>query len=151
VADVLAQPGGFPPADRHEAGGVLTVRVEKHDPVDELTVLSSKAGTIIVPRVEAAVGSELRIHVHARDVMLASEPPVGLSALNVLPATVMEVGDVLGPIVDVALDLGGERLLARITRRSLVRLSIAPGRRVFAVLKSVAIGRRDIGFVFEDE
>ena len=44
--------------------------------------------------------------------------------------TVVEIGDASGPIVDVALDLGGERLLARITRRSLARLSIEPGRPV---------------------
>ena len=150
LSDMLARPEMFPLAGRHEAGGVLTVRVTGHDPNDDLTMLASRAGTLIVPRVEAPVGSELRIHIRARDVMLASELPAGLSALNVLPAVVVEIGDASGPIVDVALDLGGERLLARITRRSLRRLAIEPGRPIFAVLKSIAIGRRDIGFVFDD-
>jgi molybdate transport system ATP-binding protein len=83
--------------------------------------------------------------------MLAAEPPKSLSALNILPAKVIEIGDASGPIVDVALDLCGDRLLARITRRSLARLAIAPGRPIFVVLKSIAIGRRDIGFVFDDD
>jgi molybdate transport system ATP-binding protein len=150
VSDMLTRPEMFPFAGRYEAGGVLTVRVTEHDSKDDLTILASKAGALIVPRVAASVGAELRIHIRARDIMLASEPPVGLSALNVLPATVVDIGDASGPIVDVALDLGGERLLARITRRSLGQLAIEPGRPVFAVLKSVAIGRRDIGFAFDD-
>jgi molybdate transport system ATP-binding protein len=150
ISDMLARPQMFPLAGRHEAGGVLTVRVMEHDLKDALTILASKAGVLIVPRVEAPVGAELRIHIRARDIMLASELPAGLSALNILPATVVEIGEASGPIVDVALDLGGERLLARITRRSLGRLAIAPGRPIFAVLKSVAIGRRDIGFAFDD-
>lgn len=150
LSDMLARPEMLPLGRRHEAGGVFTVRVTGHDPKDDLTMLASRAGTLIVPRVEAPVGSELRIHIRARDVMLASAPPIDLSALNVMPGIVVEVGDTSGPIVDVTLDLGGERLLARITRRSLRELAIEPGRPVFAVLKSIAIGRRDIGFVFDD-
>jgi molybdate transport system ATP-binding protein len=150
VAEVLAQPGIFPLAGRHEAGGVLTARIASHDAADGLSALRTRAGALVVPRIEAPVGAELRVVVRARDVILATERPAGLSALNVLPAVVAEIGDVSGPIVDVGLDLGGERLLARITRRSLRRLEIAPGRPIFAVLKTVAVGRRDIGFVFDE-
>ena len=141
----------LPLAGRHEAGGVLTVRVTEHDAKDDLTMLASKAGTLVVPRVDAAVGAELRIHIHARDVMLASEPPVGPQRAQCAAGDAWSRSATRsGPIVDVALDLGGERLLARITRRSLARLAIEPGRQIFAVLKSIAIGRRDIGFVFDD-
>ncbi len=150
VAEVLARPGMHRLVGRQEAGGVIAVRVTEHDLKDELTVLASKAGPLIVPRVDAAIGSELRIHVRARDIMLASQRPVGLSALNVLPATVVEIGDRSGPTVGVSLDLGGAHLLARITRRSLAHLAIEPGLHVFAVLKSIAIEQRDIGYVFDD-
>ena len=40
---------------------------------------------------------------------------------------------------------GGERLLARVTRRSGEALGLAPGREVFAVIKTVAIDRRSLG------
>lgn len=150
AAAMLARPGMFPLAGRHEAGGILSARVKAHDDLDELTTLDSPAGDVLVPRMDADVGSELRIHIRARDIILAAEPPTGISALNVLPALVVEIGEASGPIVDVALDLGGERLLARVTRRSLRNLGIEPGRRVHAVLKSIAIGRRDIGYVADD-
>lgn len=150
VAEILASPTMFPLVGRHEAGGLLSVKVKAHNEADQLTVLAAASGELVVPRIEAALGAELRVHIRARDIMLALAPPVGLSALNVLPALVKEIGDASGPIVDVALDLRGERLLARITRRSLETLQIAPGRPVYAVVKSIAIGRRDIGFAFDD-
>jgi molybdate transport system ATP-binding protein len=45
----------------------------------------------------------------------------------------------------VRLDLGGESLLARVTRRSAAALEIAPGAAFFAVVKSVAVAQGDVG------
>jgi molybdate transport system ATP-binding protein len=45
----------------------------------------------------------------------------------------------------VRLELGGEALLARITRRSAQALDIAPGLAVFAVVKTVAVAQGDVG------
>ena len=42
------------------------------------------------------------------------------------------------------LRLGGERLLARVTRRSGEALGLVAGRRVFALIKTVAIDRRSL-------
>ena len=47
--------------------------------------------------------------------------------------------------LEVQLRLGPERLLARITRRSGEALGLAPGRPVFALVKTVAIDRRSLG------
>ena len=47
--------------------------------------------------------------------------------------------------LEVQLRLGTERLLARVTRRSGDALGLAPGRRVFALIKTVAIDRRSLG------
>ena len=70
--------------------------------------------------------------------MIALYPPAGLSALNVLPGIVAEIGASDGPIVDIRLDCAGEALLARLTRRSVETLGLAPGRPVYAVIKSIA-------------
>jgi len=43
-----------------------------------------------------------------------------------------------GPIVEIRLDCGGEALIARLTRRSVETLGLAPGRPVYAVIKSIA-------------
>ncbi|MEL7449379.1 MAG: TOBE domain-containing protein, partial [Pseudomonadota bacterium] len=59
--------------------------------------------------------------------------------VNILPATVTEIRDDGGAHADVLLDLNGQPLLARITRRSVRALGVAPGLAVFAQVKSVAV------------
>lgn len=87
----------------------------------------------------------MRVRIHAQDVLLAREPPVGLSALNILPAEVLAVRRGEGPGVIVQLAVGEDRILARLTRRSADALGIAAGLRCHAVVKSVAVAQGDIG------
>jgi len=56
----------------------------------------------------------------------------------VLPGTVVEIGRADGPIVEMRLDCAGEALIARLTRRSVETLGLAPGCAVYAVIKSIA-------------
>jgi molybdate transport system ATP-binding protein len=77
--------------------------------------------------------------------MLSLTRPEGISALNILPATVTEVHRGEGPGVAVALLSGSDRLLARITRRSADALGLVPGTACHAVLKSVAVSHADVG------
>jgi molybdate transport system ATP-binding protein len=70
--------------------------------------------------------------------MLALARPADLSAINVLPAVVGNLRED-GCHADVQITIGTTRLVARITRYSAVRLALAPGKPVFAVIKSVAI------------
>ena len=72
----------------------------------------------------------------ARDVLLASERPHGLSALNVLPATVTAIGAPHGAAVEVTLAAGTATLHARLTRRAVTELALAPGRPCFAIVKA---------------
>ena len=70
--------------------------------------------------------------------------PTGISALNVLAAEVDRLVPIEEGAFEVQLRLGGERLLARVTRRSGEALGLAAGRGVFAVIKTVAIDRRSL-------
>jgi molybdate transport system ATP-binding protein len=128
----------FPLTGRAEAGALLHTRVAGHDVEFGLTVLEGAAGKLRVPQLDLAVGSSLRVRIRARDVMIALAPPERLSALNVLPGIVAELGRADRPIVEIRLDCGGEALVARLTRRSVETLGLAPGRPVFAVIKSIA-------------
>ncbi|MGE5271052.1 MAG: molybdenum ABC transporter ATP-binding protein [Thiohalocapsa sp.] len=127
-----------PLTGRAEAGAILATRVAAHDPGFGLTTLRAAAGELRVPSLDLPVGTALRVRIRARDVMIALTPPAGLSALNVLPGTVAEIGHADGPIVDIRLDCAGEPLVARLTRRSVETLGLAPGRAVYAVIKSIA-------------
>lgn len=137
TAEVLSDPAALPLLGRQEAGAVIPARVVRHDP-DGLTVLATSGGLLILPRISAEPRATVRIRIRARDVILATGRPQGISALNVLPTKVAEIGPGDGPIVELALICGTDRILARITRRSLAALDLVPGRPCYAILKSIA-------------
>ena len=138
TASILGRIDLFPLTGRAEAGAILMTRVAGHEPQFGLTVLQTAAGELRVPRLDLPLGAALRVRIRARDVMIALSPPEALSALNVLPGTVAEIGANDGPIVEMRLDCAGEPLVARLTRRSVETLCLAPGRPVYAVIKSIA-------------
>ncbi len=146
AAEVLADPGAVPALGIREAGAVLGARIEAQE-ADGLTRLETSAGPILLPRIEAAIGTELRVRIAAQDVILARNRPEGLSALNILGATVTMVRFGDGPGAMVQLRAGEALLLARITRRSAEALGLAPGVAVFAVVKSVSVAQGDVGLV----
>jgi molybdate transport system ATP-binding protein len=144
VTEVLGRLDLYPKTGRFEASAVIEARVAAHDPVYGLSVLACPAGEIRVPHVDIAPGGVVRVRIRARDVTLAVQRPQGLSALNVLPATIAELGADEGPVIDLRLALAGGHLLARVTRRSIAELGLVPGRHVFAVIKSVALDRHSL-------
>jgi molybdate transport system ATP-binding protein len=149
ASEVLADPEAHLLMGAHEVGAVLPASVVGEDPADGLTELAISGGRLWVPRVDAALGARVRLHIRARDLILADHRPTGLSTLNALPATVTWLGAGGGAAVDVGLACGEDRLIARITRRSLQALRLAPGAACWVVFKSVAVSREDIGS-FED-
>jgi molybdate transport system ATP-binding protein len=144
AAAVLARLDLFPPDSPYEAGAMLAVTVAGHDDIFALTRLVFDGGELLVPRLPQTRGTQVRIRVRARDLMLTLAEPVDSSALNVLPAVIDEVRFADATHADVGLIVGAARLVSRITRRSADRLGLAPGTRVFAVVKSVAIDGRGI-------
>ncbi|WP_119304629.1 molybdenum ABC transporter ATP-binding protein [Dongia deserti] len=144
AAEVLSDPEAVPMVGSREAGAVIEARiVAQHE--DGLTELAVSAGSLFLPRIEAAMGDALRLRIPAQDVILARTRPEGLSALNILPVTVTEVKIGEGPGAVVQLRAGQDLLLARLTRRSVAALGLKPGVAAHAVLKSVALAKSDIG------
>jgi molybdate transport system ATP-binding protein len=92
-----------------------------------------------VLRKDLPIGRPVRLRVLARDVSLTLERQSGTSILNVFPATVDELFEAGNARVIVRLDIGGTPILAQITRKSATALAIAPGQRIFAQIKSVAL------------
>jgi molybdate transport system ATP-binding protein len=76
----------------------------------------------------------------ARDVIVASEPPRGLSVRNVVPARVVSVTPDAGRSVLIELDIGRTAtLLARITARASEELGLTADKQVWALIKSVSL------------
>ncbi len=139
VDAVLRRPDLVP-----EAGSVLAMTVQRHDAAAGLTLLSGPAGPLAVPRLAAAPGRTVIVRVPARDVLVATERPVGLSARNVLAghvASIIETEE--AALVEIA--CGGVLVAARLTRASVYDLALAPGRSVYAIIKSVAFDPQNVG------
>jgi molybdate transport system ATP-binding protein len=128
-----------------DTGAVIEATVERHDDGAGLTELFSRAGRWRLNRIDVPIGARLRLQVHARDVILAKQVPMDISALNVLPGVVAEVAPLDAGIVEVRVDCSGEALVARLTRYSAQQLGLAPGVAIFTVVKGVSFDRQTAG------
>lgn len=129
----------LPVALEADAEAVLEATVAAHDPQWHLTELRLAAGPLRVPLTDIAPGQTVRLRIKARDVSLTLAPQTGTSILNILPASVDALVDARPGQVTVRLLAGGQPLLARLTARSASELELAPGRQVYAQVKSVAL------------
>jgi molybdate transport system ATP-binding protein len=124
----LAQAAGFENLlggtvmDVREADGVMRVR------------LDASASEIEVPLGYASAGDRVRVAIRAGDILLATEPPKGLSARNVLPGRIVSL-DRRGNMV-VARVACGVVFTAHVTPGAARALELAPKRQVWLVLKT---------------
>jgi molybdate transport system ATP-binding protein len=130
----------LPLAHEEGAGSVFMGSIAAHDTTYHLSFVAIAGGQLTLSRKDLPIGHRVRVRIDARDVSLVLEPPQRSSISNVLPATVVGLGNDADPAqVVVSLDIESQRLLARITRRSADQLGIAPGKPVYAQIKSVAL------------
>lgn len=124
-----------------EADSLIDATVVGHDADDQLSRLAFAGGEFQVIGTELPLGRRVRLRVLARDVSLTRRQQSDTSILNIFPATVTEIAGENAAQVLVRLDLAGVPLLARITRRSVRVLGLAPGQRVHAQIKAAALLR----------
>ncbi len=130
----------LPTAFADDAGVVIESTVAEHDDHYHLTRLVFPGGAVLVARRPEALGQRLRFRLHARDVSLALQRHDDTSISNALQASVCEIAPADTPAhVLVRLDAEGTPLLARIARRSADQLALAPGKVVWAQIKTVAL------------
>jgi len=120
-------------------GSVLTTTVVAHETEFGLTRVQFRDRSLYIPEQPLEVGSSLRVHLLAQDISIAlGKPETPTSVLNMLPATILEIGptDPKRSSVNIKLD-AGEPILATITRKSLAHLQLKPGMQVYANVKAV--------------
>jgi molybdate transport system ATP-binding protein len=87
-----------------------------------------------------ALGHHVRVRILARDVSLAVTHHSGTSIQNILPGVVETLADDTHPALAlVRVNVGGIKVVARLTRRSAHDLELTPGRIVYAQIKAVAL------------
>ncbi|MGO4907190.1 molybdenum ABC transporter ATP-binding protein [Pseudorhodobacter sp. W20_MBD10_FR17] len=143
IEALLADPSTAHALGVREAGSIVNATLTAQD-ADGLTQLATSAGPLWLPQITAPIGSRIRVRILAQDVILSRSAPTGLSALNILPATVTDLRTGDGPGALVQLRVGADLILARITRRSATDLGLAIGTECFAILKSVSVARGSI-------
>ncbi|MCQ0987260.1 molybdenum ABC transporter ATP-binding protein [Jiella marina] len=109
--------------------------------------ITVEGGQFLVPGEDSfKIGDHLRLAIGADDVSLSRVPPAATSILNVLPAVIVSARALGRHQMLVALGLGdngkGDRLLARVTRKSWEQLDLAEGVQVHAQIKGVALAPR---------
>ena len=148
--EILGQLESWSPEDETEIGTMLATRVSRHDAEAGLTHLDFRGGELRVPIVDIPAGVAVRVWIRARDVSVATEAPRGLSLRNVLKGTLVEVGPSDGEpgrLAELRLRLGDASLTALVTRQAVRELGLAPGREVYALIKSANLDRRQLSLV----
>ena len=129
----------LPALGGRNAGVVLWATPIDHE--DGLTQFDFGDGDIWVPG-EIELGSiPRRLRIAARNVSIVRERPSGTTILNVLRATIEEIHETDAATAMLRLGVGNQYLLAQVTRRSIRRLDLREGERVFAQVKSVTVRR----------
>ncbi len=129
---------------RQEAGALVEGMVTAIDPAFGVAVITVGDSRLELIGEGFVSGETVRLRVRARDVAIAREPQPGLSIRNQIPCVIEEIVGADPAFMEIALKLGKQRLRARITRKSVAELELAPGQNVVALLKAVSVERRVI-------
>lgn len=143
-AEAILRRADLVPVHEAEAGALLDMLVEAVDPQTGLTRLTGTAGQLLVPGLSRPPGARLRVRIPARDVLVATEPPRGLSARNILAGRVCALTPAASEVA-VEIDCNGARIVARLTAAAARELGLEIGRPVFAIVKSAAFDPAGIG------
>jgi molybdate transport system ATP-binding protein len=121
------------------AGNFIEANITGHHDDDGLTEALSAAGPILLRKTHLAIGTRVRVFVPVSDIVVATGPGEGLSALNRLSGHVTEIGEGSSGSVTLTVDCLGQKIVAEVTRRSLRQLALEPGKPVHLLFKTVSI------------
>jgi molybdate transport system ATP-binding protein len=126
-----------------QGGTIISTRVASHDRAGGLTHLEFVGGHFKVPLLNRQIGSPLRVRIRPQDVSLALEPPKHTSFQNIFPGRIETVAHDDRGFASVRLNIG-QPLLIQLTSVACSELHLEPGRKAFALIKSisVSVGKR---------
>ncbi len=123
-----------------EPAAVIETSIAQYHEADALAECRIDGAALFVACGPLPAGERVRIRIPARDVSLSMSQPEDSSILNILPAVVQTIDE--SPLPHAALvrlTAGEHTLVASVTHRSRRTLGLAPGQRVFAQVKGVAL------------
>lgn len=130
----------FPIKLGEEVGSVVEATVVEKDSQWQLAKVAFDGGELWFRDSGHPIGSQVRVRVFARDISLSLQHHGDTSIVNSLPAVVEDISTEQHPgLALVRLRIGNTPLVARLTHRSAHHLGLAPGKPIWAQIKSVAI------------
>ncbi len=138
LQDLLGRPELQALTGQRTAGALLSCRIEQADDGDGLSRLSCAGHSLFLARLGLPPGADVVLQVRAGDVSLSLERPRRSSVLNVMRGTVERVVQEDSALADVVVNVG-QTLWARVTRRSVRELALAPGVEVYATIKAASL------------
>ena len=146
LSEVLDHPRAAPLRGGAAAGALVFGHVQQHDPRYALSTLACEGFTLRVPQVDLPLGTPVRLRIPAREVALALSRPSDVSITNRIEGTVERLlerrDDAAGTAAhsEAQVRVGPNTVLAvAVTRESAERLALAPGLRLWCLVKSVAL------------
>jgi molybdate transport system ATP-binding protein len=127
-----------------KCSAAIPARVLRHDTHYGLTVLQFSGGEMKIPGIDEALGTGVSVAIEERDVAIALSRPMDVSITNRLPGSILAIEPLDRPYVRVRIDLGGVVIASLVTSESVDRLGLEVGLGVWAMIKSVAIGREAV-------
>lgn len=130
---------GSPLATAENAAAVLEGNVSKQEKDFQLSTVHTLNGNAFQVQGVLAIGQHVRLRVQASDVSLSKTAATDSSILNILEGIILQIIEQQGAHVLLQLDISGDILLTRITRKSYQRLDLDINQKVFVQIKAVSI------------
>lgn len=132
----------LPLAKQREACSVWQTELSAHDADFQLSEVQFNGGSLSLPRLDAPIGSAVRVQIYARDVSVCLEKPQASSILNILPAQIEQISEADDGQTVVQLRVGDQALLAHITSKSKQLLGLNRGMAVYVQIKGSSVLNR---------
>jgi molybdate transport system ATP-binding protein len=123
-------------------GAIVEGEVLGMNPVSGLTRMRVGRGELHVQAADLQPGAKLRVQILARDIIVATQAPQRLSVRNSLPGSIVEIASDDEESDLIAIDIGGTRIMARITKAATRELVLTVGLAVWALVKAVSLRGR---------
>lgn len=134
---LMSKPDLLPLFDRQGIENIIRVRVEVSADLSGFCSVKLEQHTLKIPKCSIEQGQFLLIGIHADDIIISLERPIGMSIRNVITGQIIQIieRDSIGWIhVDI-----GQRILIKVTLQAIVDLGLHINQSVFCLIKTHSI------------